>query len=467
MKSRLNNKKGIKWKTFGYIGLIIVAIVVVALFAYAARTRTHVKEEGFATVIGNYMETQGIDYPGNDISSKKATVDECKQWCDSTPACKMYVTNGAGDYCWIKSKVGTKVTNNDRNSYIQMSPPIPNRNYTERSGIDYPGNDISSKKTSAAECKIWCDSTPGCAMYVTNGAGDYCWIKNNVGTPVSNSDRVSYLLEPTKVNISTTSNIPSQPQPALPPPPPPPPPDPMTQVLSSRELYRDPCPTLDKLKATDTQILEQCNFDRKLKLNRQDLIDRDDLLIMNGCKEITDNDLKAAGIQPTSSHHVIGRYPDVINKIVDVLKNMQQQRNSLLTGPIYVLIMQVPVHPVDESTWYSTLHSVYEPVKQLPNDKTSFDIHIVEPLNQLQEHKKAAMCSAAKLFHGMVNNDLCFVRCTGDLDTETNYYSYCGCNSQGGKCITRHGDKNKSYGVLYKINEMNVVVKPLFYKTVV
>ena len=139
----------------------------------------------------------GIDYPGNDISDMSIDyAEQCANSCGQTPTCNAFVTNLNGTYCWLKGQLGQQNNNTDRVTYTyNKQGPFATGNYigSPQVNIDYPGNDIINEGVnSAQDCANACQSTVGCNAFVTNKAGNYCWLKGSLGQQTSNSDRVTY-----------------------------------------------------------------------------------------------------------------------------------------------------------------------------------------------------------------------------------------------------------------------------------
>lgn len=71
---------------------------------------------------------------------------------------------------------------------------------------DYPGNDVSiGTSSSAQDCGNQCLSNSQCNAFVTNATGTNCWLKGNLTSPNSNSDRNTYTLTRTGTLASGTN----------------------------------------------------------------------------------------------------------------------------------------------------------------------------------------------------------------------------------------------------------------------
>ena len=139
----------------------------------------------------------GTDYPGNDIINEGVnSAQDCATACQNQPGCNAFVTNLAGNYCWLKGSLGQSTSNSDRVSYSfnRYAPLATGSNIgTAQTGIDYPGNDIiNESSTSAQDCATKCQLQAGCNAFVTNTDGSYCWLKGSLGQETPNSDRVTY-----------------------------------------------------------------------------------------------------------------------------------------------------------------------------------------------------------------------------------------------------------------------------------
>jgi len=156
------------------------------------------KIENFESASVNWNSSQiGTDYPGNDITSGNSTSSQdCGNQCIANPQCNAFVTNATGTNCWLKGNLSSPTPNSDRNTY-QLSRigayATGSKVGNPQVGTDYPSNDIINQGVnSAQDCATACQNQSGCNAFVTNLAGNYCWLKGSVGQTTSNSDRVSY-----------------------------------------------------------------------------------------------------------------------------------------------------------------------------------------------------------------------------------------------------------------------------------
>jgi hypothetical protein len=170
--------------------------------------------ENFNMEYGNYenienFESQGTwtnprvgeDHPGNDIAlvSSISSAD-CQTKCAANSQCAGIVVDDSGTNCWMKSTMGPAVPALNRNAYFYTKNQTPQSGYASgpnigkpQTGTDYPGNDIINQSVSnAQECATDCQNQAGCKAFVTNAAGNYCWLKGSLGSPTSNSDRITY-----------------------------------------------------------------------------------------------------------------------------------------------------------------------------------------------------------------------------------------------------------------------------------
>jgi hypothetical protein len=103
------------------------------------------------------------DAPYNDIVSWPTnSVENCATACYGDNNCVGFVTNAAGNYCWLKNNISNTNFNSDRNTYII------NRNNSFNSYIQYDNlllNDGSNKQQSTnvpSECITKCVNDPNC-----------------------------------------------------------------------------------------------------------------------------------------------------------------------------------------------------------------------------------------------------------------------------------------------------------------
>ncbi len=149
------------------------------------------------------------DHPGNDIEVTSATsVADCQNKCVANPQCNGIVVDDARTSCWIKGTLTSPVSTPNRSTFLYTRGPGPYASGTNigspQVGTDYPGNDIVNEGVNnAQECATACQNLPGCKGFVTNASGNYCWLKGNMGSSTSNSDRVSYTYGPDKNPVST------------------------------------------------------------------------------------------------------------------------------------------------------------------------------------------------------------------------------------------------------------------------
>lgn len=142
----------------------------------------------------------GIDYPGNDMLNEGVNnAQECATACQNQVGCKTFVTNVAGNYCWLKGYVGPSSPNSDRISYAygpDKNPTSTDPRWKGPQKLDYPGNDIKSFSINqVSDCGTQCYSTPNCAGFVTTDAADFCWLKSNFSAGNSVSNRNTYTID--------------------------------------------------------------------------------------------------------------------------------------------------------------------------------------------------------------------------------------------------------------------------------
>ena len=62
----------------------------------------------------DFCKLDGIDYPNNDLSSATvADETECAKSCQKVPYCALYAYSKSRKQCWLKTKKGKVVINND------------------------------------------------------------------------------------------------------------------------------------------------------------------------------------------------------------------------------------------------------------------------------------------------------------------------------------------------------------------
>ena len=105
----------------------------------------------------------GVDNRYNDIEFARVnSVDQCANGCYNNNNCVGFVTNAAGNQCWLKSNFGNAIYNQDRNSYTI------NRNNSFSDYIQYDNlvlNDGSNKQELTnvpLDCVTSCINNPNC-----------------------------------------------------------------------------------------------------------------------------------------------------------------------------------------------------------------------------------------------------------------------------------------------------------------
>jgi hypothetical protein len=106
----------------------------------------------------------GIDYGYNDILYSYVTggVDQCANLCYNNNNCVGFVTNAAGNQCWLKSAMGKSNYNPNRNSYTI------NRNNSYTDYIQYDnlllndGSNVQELTNVPSECITSCINNPNC-----------------------------------------------------------------------------------------------------------------------------------------------------------------------------------------------------------------------------------------------------------------------------------------------------------------
>ena len=158
----------------------------------------------------NWIGPEQMDYPYNDIQSFGINqVSDCSTACENNSTCAGFVVDDNADYCWLKSNFGAPNPVKNRNTFLKNENVIsntPNSNWIgPEQQVDYPGNDIVTMSTNKiSDCSTACMNNPSCKGFVTTDMGDYCWIKGNMTTPISNVNRNSYKL---KSNYKTIQNV--------------------------------------------------------------------------------------------------------------------------------------------------------------------------------------------------------------------------------------------------------------------
>ena len=151
----------------------------------------------------------GEDHPANDLAVTSTTgSNDCQAQCVANSQCNGIVIDDAGTTCWQKGTLSNPVSTNNRNTFLYTrnnNIPVSESNIgTPQIGIDYPGNDIINENVlNSQECLTACQNQVGCNAFVTNSAGNYCWLKRSLGEPIPNNDRVSYTYNINKKSIST------------------------------------------------------------------------------------------------------------------------------------------------------------------------------------------------------------------------------------------------------------------------
>ena len=150
----------------------------------------------------------GTDSPGGDMWDGSSTsVQDCGNKCLANSQCNAFVTNNAGNLCWLKGGIGATVSNPDRNTYYvsRVGPLASGKNISlPQIGVDYPGFDIINEGVkSAQDCANACLNQTGCKAFVTNTAGNYCWLKGDLGQKTSNPNKNTYVL--TNANLGTSA----------------------------------------------------------------------------------------------------------------------------------------------------------------------------------------------------------------------------------------------------------------------
>jgi hypothetical protein len=88
-----------------------------------------------------------------------------------------------------KGPIGAPFSKSKKEGYTNTQWP------TTQSGTDYPNNDLGNFSLSTSDCGNKCANTTGCVGVVTGNEGEnQCWLKSNLQSPVSNSDRNTYMM---------------------------------------------------------------------------------------------------------------------------------------------------------------------------------------------------------------------------------------------------------------------------------
>jgi hypothetical protein len=156
----------------------------------------------------NWSEQVGIDYPSDDIGHSIKPLAECQAACVDNPRCVGFVTDKVGrNNCWLKSRFASATPQSNLSSYMLDSAANTSVNTTKISwqqtpGKDYWGNDINNSIKPLDECKASCQATSGCVGIVTDSSGkNNCWLKNKFANEKNNSNRQSYMMNISTVNL--------------------------------------------------------------------------------------------------------------------------------------------------------------------------------------------------------------------------------------------------------------------------
>ena len=141
------------------------------------------------------LKTSGHDIPGNDISSKKGTAEQCVAACSTMPACKAVVTAGSGDSltCLFKSVDGPAVSSPGADVYVMGEPrpcggggggkwpsttvTKPNTNITAATVSEIVGVDVDA-------CNIACTNSEKCVAFSYTPATQQCELKSSASPTV-------------------------------------------------------------------------------------------------------------------------------------------------------------------------------------------------------------------------------------------------------------------------------------------
>ena len=174
---------------FLFLFLFIMFIKYIPLESFVDQWKSACDETaGCNAAINNkkWSTITGMNYPGNDITSVEySTPEKCQSLCASTNGCKgALITNETyGNTCWLKSEL-TTTPYPDANLTLYI-PKSPDANWSKVTGMNYPGNDITSVEYSTPEkCQSLCASTNGCkgALITNETYGNTCWLKSELTT---------------------------------------------------------------------------------------------------------------------------------------------------------------------------------------------------------------------------------------------------------------------------------------------
>jgi hypothetical protein len=148
---------------------------------------------------GGLSEERGVDYRGGDYTDFRARgVDECKAECRQDRRCAAYTFNLNSRTCYLKNRVGDRQRDNDKVSGTRGGgggyPDHPGRGgrLTQEYGVDYAGNDYSHFRARSADtCSEECRRDRRCAAYTFSQGSGVCYLKDEVGAPRRDSDKVT------------------------------------------------------------------------------------------------------------------------------------------------------------------------------------------------------------------------------------------------------------------------------------
>lgn len=121
-----------------------------------------------------------FDLPGDNVADSATDPKTCSVLCTTTDGCSYYITDSAGQHCWLMKNPQALVQRGDRISYVSPNMQVPTPQFSRVANYDHWGDDLPSMplKKNQADCNQACIDTAGCQYYVVDSAGNNCFLKN-------------------------------------------------------------------------------------------------------------------------------------------------------------------------------------------------------------------------------------------------------------------------------------------------